>query len=153
MKYLVLGARLLIGCVFLYASIHKIIEPAQFAQDIRNYQILWPALSNIAALTLPWIEFVAGSFLILGIFTRPAAFIATGLLVVFLAALTYVYLIGLDIECGCFKSGAAGGKIGLLTLLRDTCTFLVSLFVLLCDRGDFRVSALLTPKPKQAQTI
>ena len=90
MKYLVLGARLLIGCVFLYASIHKIIEPAQFAQDIRNYQILWPALSNIAALTLPWIEFVAGSFLILGIFTRPAAFIATGLLVVFLAALTFL---------------------------------------------------------------
>jgi putative oxidoreductase len=148
MKYSTLVARLLIGSLFVYASIHKIMDPAEFAVAIRNYMIVPPAWSNILALTLPWIEIGAGGFLILGIQTRPAALVTTGMLGVFLGALIYAYSIGLDIDCGCFSSAAAStGRVGLYHLVRDTSLFLISLLIVVRDRGDFSISGfpLLDP--------
>ena len=84
MRYLVLfAARLVIGGLFLYASLYKIQDPAAFAVSIRNYGILPADWSNVAALTLPWIEIIAGSFLILGIHIKPSALLTTGMLAVF----------------------------------------------------------------------
>ena len=100
------------------------------------------------AITLPWIEIGAGGFLIFGIQTRPAALLTTGMLGVFLSALIYAYSIGLDIDCGCFSSAAAStGRVGLYHLVRDTSLFLISLFIVLTDRGDFSISGfpLLDP--------
>lgn len=140
MKYLLLAARLLIGGVFVYASVHKIIDPGAFAQSIRNYQMIAPEWTNMAALTLPWIELIAGGLLILGVLTRPSALITTSLLAVFLVALFYAYLTGLDIECGCFTSDPSSpGRIGPLTLMRDSSLFVLSFVVLVADRGDFSV--------------
>ena len=140
MRYFVLIARLIIGSLFVYASIYKIIDPADFSNAIRNYLILPPEWSNIAALTLPWIEFVAGAFLILGVQTRPAALLTTGMLAVFLYAIVYAYATGLDIDCGCFGSAAdAEGRVGILHILRDSGFFLVSLAIVLFDRGHFSI--------------
>ena len=148
MKYLSLAARLFIGGLFLYASIYKINDPATFAVSIRNYMIVPPSWSNILALTLPWIEIGAGVLLILGIQTRPSALLTTGMLGVFLGALIYAYSIGLDIDCGCFSSAASSsGRIEIYHVVRDAVIFLISLSVLLTDRGDFSVSGfpLLDP--------
>lgn len=143
LAYVTLAARLLVGCLFLYACIHKIGDPVAFAAAIRNYTILPAAWSNIAAITLPWIELGAGLFLILGIQTRPAALLTTSMLAVFLAAIIYAYSIGLDIDCGCFSSGAASkGRVGIYHLVRDTALFLTSLFILLMDNGEFSLSRL-----------
>lgn len=143
MKYLVLAARWLIGGLFIYASIHKLLDPAQFAVSVRNYMIIAPAWSNLVALTLPWIEVVAGLFLIVGIQTRPSALITTGMLAFFLGAMIYAYSIGLDIDCGCFSSGASsGGRIGLYHLGRDTLLLLTSLSILLLDQGAFSVAGV-----------
>lgn len=138
MKYLVLGARLLIGGLFIYASLYKIHDPAAFAISIRNYGILPGQWSNLAALTLPWIEVVAGICLILGIQTRPASLLTTGMLAVFLAAVTYAYSIGLDIDCGCFSSAAtSAGRVGISEILRDAALLALSLLILVGDRGHF----------------
>jgi uncharacterized membrane protein YphA (DoxX/SURF4 family) len=141
MKYLVLAARLIIGVLFVYASVHKVLDPASFALSIRNYMIVPSAWSNLIALTLPWIELAVGLFLVVGIQTRASALLTTGMLGVFLAALIYAYSIGLDIDCGCFTSAASsGGRIGLYHLARDGSLFLISLLVLVADRGDFSLS-------------
>ena len=138
MKYLVLAARLLIGGLFVYASLHKIVDPAGFAQAIRNYQMLPPELSNLIALTLPWIEITTGGFLILGIQTRPAALIVSGLMAIFLVALFQAYFTGLDIHCGCFTSDpSSSGRISPLTLTRDTSLFVITTFIVVADGGDF----------------
>ncbi len=103
--------------------------------------IVPPSWSNILALTLPWIEIGAGVFLILGIQTKPAALLTTGMLGVFLAALIYAYSIGLDIDCGCFSSAdSSSGRVGIYHFVRDTLLFLISLFVLLAARGHFSIS-------------
>jgi uncharacterized membrane protein YphA (DoxX/SURF4 family) len=143
--YLTLAARLLIGGVFLYACAHKIWDPAAFAVSIRNYMILPPAWSNIAAITLPWIELGAALLLIFGVLTKPAALLTTGMLAVFLAALAYAYATGLDIDCGCFSSAAGSeGRVGLYHLIRDTALFLISLFILLGDQGAFALGSVFS---------
>ena len=145
MKYLILAARLLIGGMFVYASIYKVFDPADFSVSIRNYLIIPASWSNIVALTLPWIEIVAGVFLILGIQVRPSALLTTGMLGVFLGAIIYAYSIGLDIDCGCFGSAAtSGGRIGVIHIARDVALFLVSLFILVSDHGNLSVARLFT---------
>jgi len=143
LKYLALAARLLIGALFIYASLHKIQDPAAFAVSVRNYLLIPPAWSNLVALTLPWIEVAVGVFLIVGVQTRPSALLTTGMLGVFLGAMIYAYAIGLDIDCGCFGSAAgSAGRVGAFTIFRDSLLFLISFFVLLWDEGDFSVAKI-----------
>ncbi|MBI5250023.1 MAG: DoxX family membrane protein [Desulfomonile tiedjei] len=153
MKYLTLAARLLIGALFVYASVHKILNPADFAVSVRNYMIIPPAWSNLVALTLPWVEIAAGAFLIAGIQIKPAALLTTGMLGVFLAAIIHAYSIGLDIDCGCFGSAStSAGKIGTYHLLRDGTLFLSSLFILLADRGEFSLPMLVRARTREVAT-
>jgi putative oxidoreductase len=142
-RFACLIARLVIGGIFVYASIHKIMEPGVFAVSVRNYLIIPVSWSHIVALTLPWVEVGAGAFLILGIQTRPAALLTTGMLAVFLAAIIRAYVIGLDIDCGCFSSAtASSGHLGIYHIARDSAILCASAFILLCDRGDFSLASL-----------
>ena len=143
MIYLTLAARILIGAPFVLAGFSKIFDPGDFAVSIRSYMMLPPGWTNLAAMTLPWIEIGAGSFLILGIQTRPSALLITGMLGAFLAALVHAYSIGLDIDCSCFISAvSSSGRIGIYHLVRDGILFLISLFVLVTDRGDLSIFRL-----------
>jgi len=143
-KYLILAARLLIGGLFIYASIYKILDPASFAVSIRNYTILPEAWSNVAAMTLPWIEFIAGVLLVAGVQTRPSAFLTTCLLAIFFGAVVYAFSIGLDIDCGCFSSAVSSkGKVGLYDIVRDAALFLVSLLIVVKDSGDLSLARVV----------
>jgi uncharacterized membrane protein YphA (DoxX/SURF4 family) len=143
-KYLTFAGRLLIGGLFVYASFYKIFDPLGFAVSIRNYGILPVEWSNIVALTLPWLEMIAGILLILGLQTKASALLTTGMLGVFLGAIVYAFSIGLDIDCGCFTSAASSpGRVSLYHIVRDSSLFAISLFVLIADRGDLSVSSLV----------
>ncbi|MBR38916.1 MAG: hypothetical protein CL888_01690, partial [Dehalococcoidia bacterium] len=50
----VIISRLILGAVFIYASIDKIQNPADFAKAINNYHVLPFGLENLMALALPW---------------------------------------------------------------------------------------------------
>jgi putative oxidoreductase len=142
-KYLTFAGRLLIGGLFIYASFYKIFDPLGFAASIRNYGILPAQWSNAVALTLPWLEMMAGVFLIIGFQTKPSALLTTVMLGVFLGAIVYAFSIGLDIDCGCFGSAASSpGRVGLYHIVRDSSLLAVSLFVLIADRGDLGISSL-----------
>jgi uncharacterized membrane protein YphA (DoxX/SURF4 family) len=110
--------RLVVGGAFLYAGAVKIIDPAAFTKDIGNYQMLPHNTINLLAITLPWIEVVAGILLVLGVWMRPSALVIGALLVVFVVAITQAMARGLDIECGCFGS-TKGRRVGLTTLSAD----------------------------------
>jgi uncharacterized membrane protein YphA (DoxX/SURF4 family) len=143
MKYAILIARLLIGGLFVYASFHKILDPAAFAKAVRNYQMLPVEVTNLVALVLPWIEILVGMLLILGIQTKPSALIASCLIAIFLVGLYRAYFTGLDIECGCFSTDPlSAGRISLLTLVRDSVLLPVSLMILIADRGNFSLPIL-----------
>lgn len=117
--WLGLALRLVVGGVFVYASIDKILHPDQFARIIFNYHLVPASLINISALVLPWVEMLAGVFLILGIWPRAAGLVLTALVVVFLVALSINWVRGVNLECGCFTvSSKAKGAIGEL-IVRD----------------------------------
>ena len=99
--------RWFLGVLFVYASYHKIMDPAGFAKIIFGYD-LFPAVSiNVIAVVLPYIELTAGLALILGIFPRAAAVIISGLLMAFILAISINAIRGHEFDCGCFSSGEA----------------------------------------------
>jgi len=87
---------------FVHASLDKIADPAAFAKVVYQWQVLGPVLSNLLAVTLPWVEILAGGLLIFGVWRKEAALVIALLLVVFLLARGLVLARGIDIEnCGC----------------------------------------------------
>jgi uncharacterized membrane protein YphA (DoxX/SURF4 family) len=108
--------RLLLGGLFIYASLDKIADPPAFARIIYQWQVLGPVPSNLVAVILPWLEALAGVLLLAGIWRREAALVVALLLVVFLVAAGSVMARGIDVEnCGCTSVAAkaeAGGAIG-----------------------------------------
>jgi uncharacterized membrane protein YphA (DoxX/SURF4 family) len=106
--FLALCARLILGVVFIYASIDKILYPADFAKAVYNYQILPDYLINLTAIILPWLELILGIFLIIDLFRKGSVCIVTFLLVVFLGAMIFNLARGMDIHCGCFSTSTEG---------------------------------------------
>jgi len=97
-----LALRLALGGFFLYAGLPKIADPASFARIVYQWQITPPVPSNLVAVTLPWVEVIAGALLIAGAWKREAAAVIAVLLVVFLVAAGSVMARGIDVEnCGC----------------------------------------------------
>ena len=107
--------RLILGGIFIYASIDKITHPFAFAKILYNYQLLPDILIFITAAILPWIELIAGLFLVSGIFPKTSSIILSILLIVFAIALGFNALRGLDVVCGCFStSGESGDPVFLI---------------------------------------
>lgn len=117
---------LALGGIFLYASYDKILHPADFARIVYHYQLIGPSqhigpwAPNLLAVTLPWIEGVAGLMLLTGFWRREAALVTSGLLVVFIGAVAAALLRGIDIEnCGCFSVTGEGRAAGIKLILGD----------------------------------
>ena len=119
-------SRWVLGIVFIYASYDKILNPAQFAEAIFNYQILPDNFINICALTLPWLELLLGLCLIFGIFMPGAVLLVNLLLIVFMGALLFNLYRGLDISCGCFSTESGESVADLWTVSRDGAFMLLS---------------------------
>jgi putative oxidoreductase len=96
------GLRYLLGGLFVYAGVMKVISPAAFLQDIEAYRILPHALAWCLSVYLPWLEIIAGAALWHSRLQAPARWILIGLMLVFLAALISAWWRGLDLTCGCF---------------------------------------------------
>ena len=102
-----LALRLLLGALFVYASLDKIASPPAFAKAVYQWQVGGPVPSNVVAVTLPWVELVAGLLLLAGAWKREAALVIALLLVVFLVAAGSVLARGIDVEnCGCVSLAA-----------------------------------------------
>ncbi len=119
--------RIILGCLFIYASADKIMNPDQFAYAISNYKLLPNELVNFFALLLPWMEAVVGIFLIEGIFEWMSLTLYNGFMLIFMAAIAISLARGLNITCGCFTSDPNAEKMTWLTLLRDSSMLILGL--------------------------
>ena len=127
-KYLILLSRLILGVVFIIASIDKIADPAAFAASIQAYQLFPVALVNLAALVMAWIELLCGVFLLGGVLVRGSSAIVSLLLAVFIAAMLSAMARGLVIDCGCFGKGHET-PLGWLRVLEDAGMLLLGLYL------------------------
>lgn len=134
-RYVILSIRVLLGVVFIWASIDKIAHPGGFAEAIYNYRMLPYWAINLMAIVMPWLEMICGIFLILGILWRGAAFMLGVLLAVFIVALSSALIRGLDISCGCFTVDGEEA-IALDLLIRDILMFLGALIIVINRKGE-----------------
>jgi uncharacterized membrane protein YphA (DoxX/SURF4 family) len=121
-------ARIIVGCVFIYASLDKIMHPELFAEAVYNYQLSPEVAVNVVALWLPWLELLSGVLLVLGVWVRGSSLILSGLMLVFLGSLGINLARGLDIHCGCFTTQGSD-PMTILTLFRDSLFLFFALYL------------------------
>jgi putative oxidoreductase len=133
------GLGVVLGALFVYASLDKIAKPADFARIIYHYQLIGPSRligplpANLLAVTLPFVEILAGLLLIVGLWRREAALVTAGMLVVFILAVSASLARGIDVEnCGCFSVSGAGRAAGVKLILEDIGMLAAALVLLLC---------------------
>ena len=123
-----LVARIVLGGVFIYASLDKISHPELFAEAVYNYQLSPEVAVNLVALCLPWLELLSGGLLVLGVWVRGSSLILSSLMIVFLAALGINLARGLDIHCGCFTTQGSD-PMTIITFFRDSLLLVLALFL------------------------
>ena len=129
-------ARLILGGIFIYASLDKINHPLEFARIIKNYQILPDFLITLPALVLPWLELFSGLLLIAGIWTRSAAILLSLLLLTFIMALGINAFRGINLSCGCFSTAATDTENAYVLILRDLLILLPGLLIIFFQREN-----------------
>ena len=95
--------RWVLGAVFIYSGILKLLEPSSFAVLIEAYGLVPDLLLLPTALSTAFLEVAAGVGLLFDV--RGSLSVIAGLLVLFVAILAYGLGMGLDVDCGCFGSG------------------------------------------------
>ena len=140
LRWLWIVMRTILGGIFIYASLDKIINPEQFAHALSNYKLLPMGLVNLFALLLPWAEVTIGIFLILGLFEWVSLTLYNILMLTFMAVIALSLMRGLNISCGCFTSDPNADKITWLSMLRDSLILVLSL-------GSYPLLFRLRPPP------
>jgi uncharacterized membrane protein YphA (DoxX/SURF4 family) len=134
-RALLLLGRVILGVIFLVAAYTKLYFNGSwhlgdyhffFGMAINSYNLLPVWAVELLARVLPWFELALGAFLIIGIGLRWSGIIASALLLVFIAAMTRAYIMGLEIMCGCFGNNE---KLGPWTLVRDSSMLVLALAV------------------------
>ncbi|MFW5836547.1 MAG: MauE/DoxX family redox-associated membrane protein [Desulfovibrionaceae bacterium] len=127
LRHAALALRIVLAGVFLYASIDKILHPADFAAIIKDYRVLPDVLINITAIILPWLELVLGVLLLTGRWLEGSLLLANALLVTFWSTLVFNYSRGLDVSCGCFSTQTSESPNMVWYMVRDGFFVLVGL--------------------------
>ena len=96
--------RILIGLLFIVSGFEKLIGPYQnFLFIVQNYDMLPPWGEEFVARVFPWIEFLLGVFMMLGLWLPWAISGIMLMLFGFIVIVGQALIRGLPIdECGCF---------------------------------------------------
>lgn len=127
--------RVVIGGIFVVAGLSKLLLPhAEVVEFIQQYRVIPLGLTPLIASTLPWIEMLSGTALLIGFFTTPAALIVGLQLMAFCLLMVTILVLGIEIEdCGCFGN-FGWQETPVQVLLRDL-VMLAMLGVVLKRRG------------------
>ncbi|HTV94335.1 MAG TPA: MauE/DoxX family redox-associated membrane protein [Verrucomicrobiae bacterium] len=100
-------ARWLLGALLIWAGALKIGHPVDLASAIAGFRLLPPELAAPLAVILPYFEVLLGVYLLVGLFTRIAAWVAAAQFLVYAAAIASAVVRGIPANCGCFGPGDA----------------------------------------------
>ena len=141
-KYTLIACKIIIGFIFIIASVGKIADPHGFARDVYSYALLPDILVPAFAAVVPWIEFIAGILLLLDIKPQSNALIINALLVMFIGAILVDMARGVEISCGCFDFLFPEEEIGWRTVVRDLLMFVPAVIILFFDSNGVNIYGL-----------
>jgi putative oxidoreductase len=119
--------RLVVAVTFLLAAVPKLLDPLSFAKAMVNYRLVLPVIGQgyvyAVAVFLPPLEAVGGLALLFNRWRRAGSLVCGALLILFIVLISQALIRGLNIDCGCFGTGAVsralGRKVGLEKLLEN----------------------------------
>lgn len=94
--------RWVLGGMFLLAGWAKITEPDAFFISLMNYGYFEANFAYRVSRVLPWVEVVAGLWLVVGWKPLGASLFGGGLTAAFTVVLFLAWWQGLQVECSCF---------------------------------------------------
>jgi uncharacterized membrane protein YphA (DoxX/SURF4 family) len=139
-EYLILIARIILGFIFIVASIDKLADPNAFAVSIGYYKLVGGSFAMITATILPWIELICGLFLIFGIMLRGSSLLVLLMMIVFTAGVISGIARGLEISCGCFSRDPNVGKIGWLKVVENIGLIVLSVIIYFSRTTRFNIA-------------
>lgn len=137
--------RMLLGGLFLYSGVFKVIDPVLFGTTIGMYQMVPEMLIPYFALTISTLELLLGILLITGTAIRPAACISISMMLVFSVAIAINLARGRDFDCGCFELARFGinENISFWLVLRDLAIALLLWPLLTAKRHFYSIESLV----------
>ncbi len=135
--------RLFIGSFFLYTGSSKIFFISGFADEIYNYRLFPEFIIGFAAVFMPFLEIIAGLFLILGLWLKESMLIIMLSLASFILLISSALIRGLDISCGCMGYGKGNLET---TLILDIIMLFLLLTAFFSERHLFTVDSLFQAK-------
>jgi len=139
---LILIFRLIVGFIFLSFGASKIAITDKFASEIGNYGLMPVFTLNLIALFLPWLELIVGILLILGVRLRTSAMISTVLLLMFIGAVAFAMIMGLDINCGCSSTNPQ--KVGLPKIAENAGLSILSIIIFAFPNSKIGLESFFT---------
>lgn len=124
-EYMIAIARIYLALIFILSGLDKINDLAAFSQSIENYKILPITIVNLFAIVIPWLEVIAGAFLLLGIYIKENSIIIFSLLSIFTIAVIAALLRNLDIDCGC-QGKFNTQEVGILKIIENSALIIIS---------------------------
>jgi uncharacterized membrane protein YphA (DoxX/SURF4 family) len=126
---LVLVLRVALGAMLIVAGVLKAHDGMAVTDStIAAYRILPPVLVAPLGLFLPYFEIGLGAYLVLGLLTRGAAWIATAQFVIFAGAVASLVIRHIPANCGCFGAGQnvppSWGHVAVDLALAGLCAFI-----------------------------
>lgn len=96
--------RIIIGVFFVFSGFEKLAEPVEnFQAVVESYDVLNHDLASVAALIMPWVELLAGVFVILGLWLKVSLGGLCCMTIMFIGVVGQAIVRALPInECGCF---------------------------------------------------
>lgn len=129
--FILLLLRLFLGGMFIFAATVKLTGPLDFSDSVKAFKILPDHLNQLATFAVPWIEMLCGIALVLGFWSRAAAFVIAGLLAVFIAGIASVLWRGMSVSCGCFGKlqPFCTGPLGMCNIVQNAVLMIIGLLV------------------------
>jgi uncharacterized membrane protein YphA (DoxX/SURF4 family) len=150
-----LAIRLVVGGVFFLFGLAKALAPPEeFFAIIRTYDLLPPALVPAVGTVMMYTEIALGLLLIVGLFTRQAAWGIAGLLVIFLVAIGQAIARSIPLtDCGCSGGWIKIGDTPADVFWRDIVMLAGIAWLLTRRQLGWGLDQLFRTKPTLTKTI
>ncbi len=102
MNALVALLRVALGLLLLVTGALKVGHPADLAAAIAGFRLLPGSVVAPLAIVLPYFELLLGAYLVIGLLTRAAAWIACAQFVTYAGVIASAVLRHIPANCGCF---------------------------------------------------
>lgn len=94
--------RIIIGGIFLVSGLAKISDPVRLIFTLRDFKLFPEIIVPFTAIYLPWLEFILGLLIIVGLLYRTSSLMLACLNFIFMLAILSVIVRGIEVDCGCF---------------------------------------------------